>query len=312
MVSHGIMFHHFHDDTKHIKGQGSISAEQFEQMIRYLQTDKVILSADEWMYKALRGNLKENETCLTFDDNLLCQFEVAFPVLKKHGLKAFWFVYTSPFEGVIEKLEVYRYFRFAYFQNVEDFYLSFFRVIQLSEFGQEVKRALEDFHPSSYLKDFPFYTDEDRKFRFVRDKVLQPERYNLIMDLMLSEYKVDLDSIKNKLWMTEGNVKTLFHEGHKIGLHTHTHPTSLSSLIKTEQLKEYQKNHQMLSKILGEAPDCMSHPCNSYNQETIELLDQLDIKLGFRANMKANLYSAFEYPREDHANILKKMEVGSS
>ena len=32
---HGIMFHHFHDDYIHKMGQGSISADQFEEIIKY-------------------------------------------------------------------------------------------------------------------------------------------------------------------------------------------------------------------------------------------------------------------------------------
>ena len=109
MKPHGIMFHHFHDNI-HIKGQGSISAEELEKMIRFLQRDKVILSADEWLYNALQNKLSDNEVCITFDDSLKCQFDIAYPVLERFNIKAFWFVYTSPLEGVLEKLEVLRIF----------------------------------------------------------------------------------------------------------------------------------------------------------------------------------------------------------
>lgn len=127
MRPHGVMFHHFHDNHKHVRGQGSISANTLDKMIKYLQIDKEILSADEWMERALNGKLKNNEICLTFDDNLLCQFEVALPVLDKYKIKAFWFVYTSPLLGILEKIEIYRYFRSAHFQNIDNFYNSFFR-----------------------------------------------------------------------------------------------------------------------------------------------------------------------------------------
>jgi peptidoglycan/xylan/chitin deacetylase (PgdA/CDA1 family) len=88
MKPHGIMFHHFHDNL-HIKGQGSISASKLEAMIKYLKKDKIILSADEWYYKALCNRLRDNEVCLTFDDNLKCQFDIAYPVLEMLNLKAF-------------------------------------------------------------------------------------------------------------------------------------------------------------------------------------------------------------------------------
>lgn len=309
MNPHGIMFHHFHDNNKHIRGQGSISASNLEEMIKYLQRDKIILSADEWMNRALNGKLKNNDICLTFDDNLLCQFEVALPVLDKYKIKAFWFIYTSPFMGILEKIEIYRYFRSAFFQNVDDFYDSFFSFLKHTEYIEEVSQALDSFIPSSYLIDFPFYTNEDRTFRYIRDQVLKPDRYYLLMDLMLKEYKVDLNSFKNMLWMTEENIKELCCNGHKIGLHTHSHPTSVGSMAPNIQAQEYQTNLRFISSIVGEAPDCMSHPCNSYNHDTIEVLEKLHIQLGFRANMKDNLYSNYEYPREDHANIIKKMGI---
>lgn len=309
MKPHGIMFHHFHNDSEHIRGQGSISAGKLEEMILYLQKNNDILSADEWMDKALRGTLKHNELCLSFDDNLKCQHDIAYPVLQKFSLKAFWFVYTSPLEGKLEKLEIYRYFRFAYFQDVDDFYNAFFTLANKSEYGDEVIKSLDNFIPSSYLKDFSFYTDNDRTFRYLRDQILKPTKYHRLMEAMLYEYNIDFDSLKNKLWMTKENVFELHKKGHKIGLHTHSHPTSTADLDSREQMNEYKTNLQVLSAIIGETPDCMSHPCNSYNHKTIEVLKELHIKLGFRSNMKDNFHSLYEFPREDHANILRKMEI---
>ena len=106
--AHGIMFHHFHDDLKHIKGQGSIDHIQFENLLIFLKKNFKILKAENWYKKAINNELTENEICLTFDDNLLCQYEVALPILEKYGLTAFWFIYSSPLKGVNEKIEIYR------------------------------------------------------------------------------------------------------------------------------------------------------------------------------------------------------------
>jgi hypothetical protein len=52
----------------------------------------------------------------------------------------------------------------------------------------------------------------------------------------------------------------------------------------------------------------MAHPCNSYGPETLSILRELGIGLGFRANMQIlSEASPFEFPREDHANILGNM-----
>jgi hypothetical protein len=44
---HGIMFHHFHDDGIHSKSQGSISKDDFYNIIKFIGR-KNILNADDF------------------------------------------------------------------------------------------------------------------------------------------------------------------------------------------------------------------------------------------------------------------------
>ena len=104
--THGIMLHHFHDDVKHIKGQGSISAETFADMLDFYGKKYHILTAEEYLYKSNHNSLGDRDVCITFDDGLLCQYEVAYPVMKDRGLTSFMFVYTSPLDGVMENSTV--------------------------------------------------------------------------------------------------------------------------------------------------------------------------------------------------------------
>jgi hypothetical protein len=71
------------------------------------------------------------------------------------------------------------------------------------------------------------------------------------------------------------------------------------------QNENYKKNKQILEDIIQDNIICMSHPCNSYNNETIDILVKLGIKLGFRANLKNFGNSNLEIPRIDHSEILK-------
>ena len=57
---HGIMFHHFHDDKIHTKGQGSISKDDFYKIINFIGI-KNILNADIFYEKFLNNKLKDNE-----------------------------------------------------------------------------------------------------------------------------------------------------------------------------------------------------------------------------------------------------------
>ena len=51
----------------------------------------------------------------------------------------------------------------------------------------------------------------------------------------------------------------------------------------------------------------MSHPCNSYSHDTLMILRELGISLGFAANMQVRGQSELEYPREDHANLVSSL-----
>ena len=54
----------------------------------------------------------------------------------------------------------------------------------------------------------------------------------------------------------------------------------------------------------------VSYPCNSYDKNTLKHMQDMGIQIGFRANL-ADIRledASLEYPRQDHANILRAME----
>ena len=303
-VAHGIMFHHFYNE-KHLNGQGAISVDQFENIIQYYKDN--LLSANEWLYKAKTNTLDDKDICLTFDDSLLCQYDIAVPILEKYNLTAFWFVYSSVLNGGIEKLEVFRKFRTAYFSDIDDFYSEFFSVVGQTEYSDEVEQSLNNYSHDNW-KHFPFYSQNDTRFRFVRDTSLGIDKYNKVMDLMMKNHDIDINEFSSDLWMNRKHIQKLDSDGHIIGLHSHTHPTQLAKLPVAEQEKEYRQNYDFLCTILKQSPKTVSHPCNSYNAETLSILRNLNIEIGFRANMENHLLSEFEFPREDHVNVIKRIE----
>ncbi len=144
-------------------------------------------------------------------------------------------------------------------------------------------QQLRGFNPAAYLRAFPFYSDSDRRFRFVRDEVLGPQPYRQIMDSMLRSAGIDAHALAPLLWMDAACIRQLHADGHIIGLHSHTHPTRLERLDPAGQHREYHANHACLTRFLGTPPLAMSHPCNSYNATTLSILRDLGIRLGFRA-----------------------------
>ena len=305
MPAHGIMFHHFHDGQRHPAGEGSLSAEQLAGLIELLGRER-ILPAREWVERATRRALRESDLCLTFDDTLRCQWNVAAPVLREFGLTAAWFITTGALRGQGPRLEIDRRFRLTRFGSVEDFYAAFFRLLGDGPEAEAVQRALEGFDPASYLAGFPFYSEADRRFRFVRDEALGPRRYARLMDALIRATGDDPAELARGAWLTSEQVVALHAEGHVLGLHTHTHPTRVAQLPAAEQLREYRDNLMALWQWTGERPRVMAHPCNSYSAATLDLLRGLGVRIGFRSNLALREHSELEFPREDHANLLRE------
>ena len=311
MSNFGIMFHHFHDKNKHIVSQGSISGNSFRQMLNYLKTTYEIINADLWYSEAINNNLKPNQICLTFDDALACQYDVAYPILKELGITAFWFLYSSIYKGSIEKLEVYRHFRFSSFETIDSFYSLFFKTIIQNQniIGIDIEKTIEQFNPNDHLKQFSFYTDLDKVFRYIRDDVLGEEKYYFIMDNMIDASGYDIELNKDLLWIKEEQVIDLHKNKHIIGLHSHSHPTNMATKTYSEQMSEYQENKDTLERIIQESINTVSYPCNSYNSDTYSIMNHLGIHLGFNAIMLDETVNNLHFPRKDHAYLVKEMAL---
>lgn len=314
MVSHGLMFHHFHGEGYPQDFQGSLSATDFESILIQVGI-KNILQPQEWLYRVTQNRLQPNDLCLTFDDGLKCQYDVALPILKKHALQAFWFVYSAPFEGKWGLLEPFRRFRCHYFQGIDEYYQCFQKECNLASeadiTGNEYLIFQED-----YRQKFPFYTENDIHYRYLRDRVLSPEQYRRIILSMIKSKGLSVEELGKGLWMNNELIRDMHSQGHIVGMHSYDHPTRMAALSKKEQQKQYQKNYNHLTKVCGK-PTTMSHPCDSYNKVTIEILKELNISLGFRSNMSNSKslsvsLSAFELSREDSANLSRNIPNGFS
>jgi len=295
------MFHHF-CGGRHPAGQGALTAEQFDLLLD--RCGPTLVSAEEWLER-FRDDRLNGRMCVTLDDNLRCQFDIALPVLDARGLTALWFVYSSPLAGTLERLEVYRFYRSVAYDDVEQFYATFDEQLFKSRFGAQAQEALADFDPSQYLTKFAFYTDGDRTFRFLRDRVLGRAPYNELMDQMVHDWMSERDEdLLELLWMDGGTWADLTRSGHVVGLHSHTHPTDIASMSVDEQRQEYVLNRDAIAAATGKLPTMVAHPVGSYSSETLEILRDLGVTLGFATAGPVRFDPAMEVLRHDSADLM--------
>lgn len=306
---YAVMFHHFHDAQSETRAQGSLSIAQLNRVLDWLERRYTILSPETYINRVVEERLKEDEICLTFDDALESQYSIAYPVLKQRGLRAFYFVYSGAFTEHPPMFEFFRDFRVTSYPSVDAFYEDFFSYAEKTD-PKLIKRMNETF-PSDYLSQFPFYSLQDRQFRFFRDHVLGDSFFALMGSLMeASGYDVNLR--RKQLFMSENNLRELYEDGNEIGLHSHTHPTQMQALDETSQRVEYDQNHAFLSQIVKGTIRSMSHPCGEYNDDTLSILKGYGVQIGFRSSLSPlRIASALEVPRQDHANIIREIEIES-
>lgn len=297
MVQFGIMFHHFYDESRHVRGQGAISAHQLKKLLNAYEGR--VLCAKEWQNRLLNNELEDGQTCLTFDDGLLCQYDIALPILEERNLTAFWFPYTAPLDGEPDRLEIYRFFRTVCFEDVEAFYEAFWVFLDQGEFRELINQGLKTFDPKSYLSLYSFYTDGDRTFRYIRDIILGSDKYIDAMDEMMSEYDFDCEKAHSQLWMNDEHLTYLHKHDHVIGLHTHSHPTRITDFPVERQEWEFDKNASWLVDNVGVNANCVAYPCGDYDQRLLDILAERGVQIGFQSRM-SEMASHLEVPRIDH------------
>ena len=208
----------------------------------------------------------------------------------------------------MEKLEIYRYFRFKFFNDINKFYYVFFSYVDRygKRLSLDITQREIDLQCKNYLHQFTFYSFEDRKFRLLRDEVLSIEQYNFLMDKMMEDYGVDVSGL-DFLWMNREDILDLSRNGNIIGLHSHSHPTAVAKLSYDEQMNEYRNNKDIIENITNKAVFSASYPCNSYNEDSEKIFSDLGITLAFDAVMDTDTNSSLHIPRWDHAYVLAEM-----
>ena len=283
------MFHRFYDNRNKPTGQGSFSPKKLKEYIESNGDDN-FFKIEDLNNLSLRSEIPSNKILLTFDDGLFSQYESAKPILDNYGIKSIWFIYTKIFENNFDDNEILNYLICNYFSSFNSFYLIFKSLIpkyKINWNSIEFKNYCNDIDSK-----FSFYTLDDKKFRFIRNKVLSVKEFNDVVKKIALLKGIDFNSIAQKLWVNEKILKEISSSGHEIGLHSHTHPYDMKNLTYEEQLEEYSKNKSFLTRICGREPISVAYPLGSFNFDTLKVMKKLEIKIGFISS--TNLVSKYK------------------
>ena len=201
------MFHHFHDEQNHLPSQGSINLSDLRKILDYVQENYNLISPDEYLYKTRKHSLDPKDTCLSFDDGIKSQFDIAAPELNDRNISAFYFIYTSIITDSPSLLEFNRDFRHYIYNKIDDYYVDFF-----SEFKNQHPKYHKQYiaqYSDNYLSKAPYYSDNDKRYRYIRDNILKKDYQDIVSSLMYKK-NYSIEKRKINLLMDENNIKSLY------------------------------------------------------------------------------------------------------
>ena len=305
--AHGIMFHRFHEASAAATGQASLTPEVFEEIIRYVGPSN-ILSPESWVDRLCAARLKPRDVCITFDDGLRGQFDAALPVLDKYGIKAFWFIHSSVFQGQPDRNEIAQYIAARCFPAFSDYVQDFLArcpPAALRQLGSEKHRRFN----AELRTAAPYYSEIDATYRFVRNELLTQENFDLVVDDMLIQKGLSLSALAAELWLEDEHLALLARAGHWIGLHSYDHPFDITRLSEADQRMQYLRNQDHIRSITGKPARSVAHPHNAYDKRTLAVLTDMGIQCGFRADMlqpgpRGRNPNVLELPRQDASIIV--------
>jgi peptidoglycan/xylan/chitin deacetylase (PgdA/CDA1 family) len=215
----------------------SATPDDFDRQLAYLARHADVISARELpaVLHAKRGR----HVMVTFDDGYLDNYEIAFPLLRRHGLTATFFIST----GLIDRRGVAWWDEIAW-------------MIRTSQ-----RREL----PAGEWFETPVPLPADREAAIGavvgRYRSLPEERTTAFLDHVADAAgtgRAD-PALARDLWMTWDHVREMQAHGMTIGAHTVSHPI-LSRLSAERQYEEIAGSRARLAIELGSAPRLFAYP----------------------------------------------------
>lgn len=219
--------------------------DAFDRHMAYLKKWFDVIGIDDLIAFRRGGPLAKNPVLVTFDDGYLDNHDVVLPILKKHGLKATFFIATH----YIEERRLFWWDKINY-------------VMKRSR-----RVAIELTYPAKETLELG--PDEGARKRAIR-RVLRivKDHHGLDLERYLAELMAACDvplprdeerALANRMLMTWDHVKAIRAAGMDVQSHTSTHRV-LQTLGDEELASELSTSREVLEGVLGEKVRAISYP----------------------------------------------------
>ena len=234
-----------------------------------------------------KNEVKKNEVILTFDDGLKDHYTTVYPILKKMGIKGYFFPPSKPIEEKMV-LDVHKiHFILASTQNKNQIIKEIFRFINKN------KNSIGNKTPQEYFKELAIPNRFDTKEVIFIKRILQRElplelRNEITTNLFKKFVTKDESKFSEKLYMSLEEMKEMSESGMIFGSHSHSHEW-LSHIDNKKLINEVENSKKFCHKISSKNNEIiMCYPYGDYNEQVINEIS----KRGFKAGLTTNVGDA--------------------
>ena len=306
-----VMYHYVRDLVngryKNIKG---LDTELFREQLLFFKNNFNIIRMEDLISAAeSKSELPEKALLLTFDDGYADHFNTVFPVLSNMNIQGSFFIPAQTFcENTL--LDVNKIHFILASGNIDDIYDETIKLIE------DLKNKGTDLPPTDDLiKEYAIPNRFDNAKTIFVKRMLQtvlPEDIRISISSLLFKKYVGFpeDVFARELYMTKDQILCMKNNGMFIGFHGYNHYW-LGRLSKDKQKSEILKALAAMGPFVDENNLVMNYPYGSYNDDTKNILQELNFKLGLTTKVdicNTTRDNRFELPRLDTNDFPPKSE----
>lgn len=301
LLPNGIYCFNYHrvgnqDSNKFDPNIYSCTAEIFEEHLLFFKKEFHVISVDDMIIMKEQGfPIDKKYAVITFDDGYIDNYLIAYPLLKKHGLTAAFYIATdyvnSPtipwwdHVGWIIRHSKKKVFKLSNWEEVINI-----SALSISDAQRVILKILK--------------ADDQRS---MKEKVAELES--------VTSCSMSQNSEQLSLFVNWEQVIEMSNAGMHIGSHTMSHQM-LSHLNKDEQIFEIRESKKIIEEKIGKIVTSIAYPVgglDSFGEDTVRYTKEADYKLGFTflpgINKDLNDISSFKINRFSIDNNASSKEI---
>lgn len=229
----------------------------FDAQMAALKSAFNVLPLPEAVARLKAGTLPARAACVTFDDGYADNYQLALPILQKHGLHATFFIATSYLDGG-------RMFNDTVIEAIRRAKSDFADLTDLGLGSHDLSTPAAKARAIGKILPIVKYQELDRREETVA---------------ALAE-RVAGSPLPDNLMMTAEELQALHGAGMEIGGHTHRHPI-LAGLDDTAARQEILAGKERLESMLGDTVRVFAYPNGrpgtDYRPEQARLVESLGL-----------------------------------